>query len=105
MIAMDQIKNVTIALSELLAAYPTAPVIVTGHSLGAATATLVLAYLFARAEVQLPMDRLFIYTFGQPRVGCSHFADWYNGMSGGRHFRVVHYDEVVPHIPCCKRHL
>jgi len=105
MIAKDQINNVTTALSELIATYPTAPVIVTGHSLGGATATLVLAYLFANAEVQLPMDRLFIFTYGQPRAGCSNFAGWYNGVSGGRHFRLVHYNDMVPHIPCCKRHL
>jgi len=105
MIARDQIKSVTTALSTLIATYPKAPVIVTGHSLGAATATLVLAYLFANAEVQLPMDRLFIYTYGQPRVGGSKFAAWYNGVCGGRHFRLVHYNDVVPHIPCCRKYL
>jgi len=105
MIAKDQIKSVTTALSTLIAAYPKAPVIVTGHSLGAATATLILAYLFDTPEVQLPMDRLFIYTYGQPRVGGSDFAAWYNGKCGGRHFRLVHYNDVVPHIPCCERYL
>jgi len=105
MIAQDQINNVTKALGELVATYPTAPVIVTGHSLGGATATLVSAYLFANEEVLLPMDRLFIYTFGQPRVGGSNFASWYNDMCGGRHFRVIHYNDIVPHVPCCKEYL
>jgi len=104
-IAKDQINNVTIALRELIEKYPAAPIIVTGHSLGAATATLILANLFASAEVKLPMDRLFIYTYGQPRVGDWNFATWYNGKIGGRHFRVVHYNEIVTHIPCCKKDL
>jgi len=104
-IAKDQIEKVSYALRTLLATYPTAPVILTGHSLGAATATLVLAYLFADAEVQLPKDRLFIYTYGQPRVGDSKFAAWYNDVCGGRHFRVVHYNDIAPHIPCCKKFL
>jgi len=104
-IALDQIKNVSSALGELLATYPMAPVIVTGHSLGAATATLVLAYLFANEKVLLPMDRLFIYTFGQPRVGDSNFASWYNDLCGGRHFRVIHYNDIVPHVPCCEESL
>jgi hypothetical protein len=105
MIALDQVINVTSALSELIASYPTAPVIVTGHSLGAATATLVLAYLFAKGAVLLPMDRLFIYTFGQPRVGGSNFATWYNTVCGDRHFRVIHHNDMVPHIPCCEEYL
>jgi len=105
MIAKDQIKSVTTALITLIAKYPKAPVIVTGHSLGAATATLVLAYLFANDEVQLPLDRLFIYTYGQPRTGGSKFAAWYNGEVDGRHFRLVHYNDPVPHIPCCKKYL
>jgi len=101
-IALDQVKNVTTALRELLALYPTAPVIVTGHSLGGATATLILAYLFVNGEVLLPMDRLFVYTYGQPRVGGYNFASWYNGVIGGRHFRLVHYNDMVPHVPCCQ---
>jgi len=104
-IAKDQINNVTKALSELMGTYPTAPIIVTGHSLGAATATLVLAYLFANPAVHLPMDRLFIYTYGQPRVGGSNFAAWYNNACGGRHFRLIHYNDMVPHIPCCEEYI
>jgi len=102
MIALDQINNVTAALQELVASYPRAPIIVTGHSLGAATATLILAYLFVNDEILLPMDRLFIYTFGQPRAGGYNFASWYNGVYGARHFRVIHYNDMVPHAPCCK---
>jgi len=98
---VDQIDNVTAALSELTSSYVTAPVIVTGHSLGAATATLVLAYMKASGEFLIPMDRLFIYTYGQPRVGGSSFAMWYNSNFGSQHFRVVHYNDIVTHIPCC----
>jgi len=104
-IALDQIDNVTYALGKLTAEYPTAPVIVTGHSLGAATATLVIAYLLARGEILLPLERLFIYTYGQPRVGGWEFATWYNNLCGSRHFRVIHHNDIVPHIPCCQESL
>lgn len=52
-------------VNNLLAAYPTAQVIVTGHSLGAAQAT------FALLDIKniFNPEHLVFYTFGSPRVG------------------------------------
>lgn len=100
-VAKDMMKNVTETLRKLLAEHSAAPVIVTGHSLGGATATAVLARLFAN-NFNLPMDRLFIYTYGQPRVGGWNFANWYNSKVEYHHFRVVHYKDVAVHGPCCR---
>merc|ERR1719336_3439111 len=62
--------------------------------------TLSLAYMEFRQHIALPHDRLFIYTFGQPRAGGIKFARWYNQYFP-QHMRVVHYDDAVPHVPCC----
>jgi predicted lipase len=74
-------------------------VVVTGHSLGAAMAALLLAnqstFSWQRA-VQTP-----VYTFGQPRVGNAAFAEWFSSAAfpAGSWFRVVHHDDPVPHLP------
>merc|ERR1719510_623789 len=101
-IVKDQYPSVLNALGPYINKYPKAPIVFTGHSLGAATMTLMLAYLHARDEIDLPLDRLFIYTYGQPRVGGDHFAGWYNQIFENQ-FRVVHYNDVVPHLPCCNQ--
>lgn len=36
-------------------------------------------------------------TFGQPRVGNSAFASWFNSIT--THERVVHYADIIPHTP------
>ena len=70
------------------------PVWFTGHSLGAAIATLAAA----RA------DRIQgLYTYGSPRVGDVAFAQAFSrkfaGMGGERHFRFVHDNDVVTVVP------
>jgi predicted lipase len=63
----------------------------TGHSLGGA-----LAMLCARAWEGAVEG---VYTFGQPRAGDAAFRDNYNACLGGRTFRVVHADDIVPRVP------
>jgi len=46
--------------------------IVTGHSLGGAIATLAVAELISKG---IQVDNL--YTFGSPRVGDSNFISWF----------------------------
>ncbi|PIO74995.1 triacylglycerol lipase [Teladorsagia circumcincta] len=48
---------------------------VTGHSLGAALATLAASYVVAACHV--PSSKVFVITFGQPRVGDYRFARAY----------------------------
>ncbi len=64
----------------------TCPVVYTGHSLGAALATL--------AAVYLPPHSL--YTFGSPMVGDSSFAATLTGASV---FRLVNNTDIVPQLP------
>lgn len=75
------------------AAHPGYAVVVTGHSLGAAVATLAAAYLRAAAAVALDL-----YTYGSPRVGNGAFADFITAQPG-LEVRVTHLDDPVPRLP------
>jgi pimeloyl-ACP methyl ester carboxylesterase len=82
------------AVKSLLAVSPTAPIHITGHSLGGALATL-CALEFKRQN--LPVAS--VITFGCPRVGNSVFRDIYNAALGDRSFRVVNQNDIVPRVP------
>lgn len=66
----------------------------TGHSLGAALATLGVATLGEEAK---PVHGL--YTFGQPRVGGKTFARNFNLDFQSRTFRFVNNNDVVTRVP------
>ena len=70
------------------------PVWFTGHSLGAALAT-VAAFRAERVQG--------LYTYGSPRVGDVAFAQAFSrkfaAMGGDRHFRFVHDNDVVTVVP------
>jgi predicted lipase len=38
------------------------------------------------------------YTFGSPRVGNNKFSQFFSTIIGNS-FRVVHYRDIVPHLP------
>jgi Lipase (class 3) len=72
------------------------PVLITGHSLGAALAAL------AAIDIQAAGYTLSgaSYTFGQPRVGNEAFASWFDQqIPAGSWYRLVHYADIVPHLP------
>ncbi|KDO25438.1 hypothetical protein SPRG_09380 [Saprolegnia parasitica CBS 223.65] len=87
-------KQLWAALSELRATYPHAPIIVTGHSLGAAVAAIATVDLAAQHNVSVAQ----LLTFGEPRVGTKGFVSHllsivpYLG-------RVTHWRDLVPHVP------
>lgn len=68
---------------------------VTGHSLGAALATLAVAKL--RLEKDEPVNGL--YTFGQPRTGGREFATRFDADFAAKTFRYVNNNDVVPRVP------
>ncbi len=67
---------------------------VTGHSLGAALATLAVARL--RLSLK-PIHSL--YTYGSPRVGSLEFTDRFDGDFGEFTFRYVNNSDVVTRVP------
>lgn len=71
------------------------PVWLTGHSLGAALATLAAARM--RWKDRMPLAGL--YTFGSPRVGDLTFARAAEAEFGDRTFRFVNHNDVVTRVP------
>ena len=67
---------------------------VTGHSLGAALATLGTAFL---QDAKIHVNGL--YTYGQPRVGDNDFAAKFNIRFKSRTFRVVNNCDIVTRVP------
>jgi Lipase (class 3) len=74
----------------------TGPIVVTGHSLGAALAQVFAFRLSQDPESHTPHA---IYTFGGPRVGDKNFAKKYNLSLYEETFRVIHQADLVPWVP------
>lgn len=76
-----------------MAALSNRPVLLTGHSLGGALATI------AAAEWAGQVNISGIYTYGQPAVGKGTFSSFVAQHFAGRFFRFVNDDDVVPRVP------
>jgi predicted lipase len=76
--------------------YPDYDVVVLGHSLGGSMSTLFAMHL--REHLNFPTSRMQVYTYGQPRVGNNHFANYYNSLDIPT-VRFVNEKDIVPHIP------
>jgi triacylglycerol lipase len=72
---------------------PTLPVVVCGHSLGGALATLLVADLGANTP---PKPQA--WTFASPRVGDATFAARYGALSGVS-WRIYNQVDVIPYFP------
>jgi hypothetical protein len=73
---------------------PGTPLFLTGHSLGAALATLTAASFYYEGR---PVHS--VYGFGSPRVGCRHFRKSYTSRDQERTFRVVNQHDLIARIP------
>lgn len=71
------------------------PFWLTGHSLGAALATLAAA----RFSLEQAKPIAGLYDFGQPRVGDSEFARLLNAELNTRFFRFVNNSDLVTRVP------
>ncbi|RYY81466.1 lipase family protein [archaeon] len=96
--AMSEVKEYVLQnVQALLATYePTYKVVVTGHSLGAALATLTsveLVYNNITAS-----NGVILMNFGSPRVGNKKFAVYASKLLVHR-YRVTHHKDIVPHLP------
>ncbi len=66
---------------------------VTGHSLGGALAVMAAAHLKRRGIGAA------LYTYGQPRVGLSGFADRFEQELSDKLIRFVNQSDIVPRVP------
>ncbi|KFY09320.1 hypothetical protein V492_05522 [Pseudogymnoascus sp. VKM F-4246] len=80
------------ALKATTAQYPSYKVVVTGHSLGGAVATL------AAADIRSQGYAADLFTYGSPRTGNGAFADWVSAQPGTT-ARVTHINDPVPRLP------
>jgi hypothetical protein len=81
------------ALRGALARHANLPLLITGHSLGGAIATIAAAEWHGQYGVSA------VYTFGQPAVGRSEFCKWFEHKYAGRFTRFVNDDDIVPMVP------
>ena len=85
--------QVLIALSSAISANPTYKLVATGHSLGAAIATLAAADLRHNSGYAVSL-----YTYGSPMVG-NYFLATFITQQTSQNFRVTHADDIVPKLP------
>jgi len=71
------------------------PVVVAGHSLGAALATMYAAYM---ANSGPNGQGLSVYTYASPKVGDGTFAAMYNAAVP-ENYRIYNKPDIVPHVP------
>jgi triacylglycerol lipase len=69
--------------------------IITGHSLGAAIATLIAN----RLQREKSRAATAVYLFGAPRAGGRGLAAEYCDLLASRTFRLVHGGDIVPTVP------
>jgi predicted lipase len=77
--------------------FPSYTVVVTGHSLGAAMATLTTIDL-----IDAGISPIRMFHFGSPRVGNTNFANFASAKIDDRN-RNTHHRDMVPHIPMHER--
>ena len=73
--------------------YNTNRLFITGHSSGAACATLMVYDINLNNK---DLDIVYFFNFGSPRVGNKNFANSFNNITA---FRITHYYDMVPHVP------
>ncbi|MEM9192284.1 MAG: hypothetical protein AAGF12_24130 [Myxococcota bacterium] len=101
--AFREVEDMVMAKVETL--HPTTQIFITGHSLGAAVATLLGSRIMAQMDADDDLTRYMIrgiYTFGSPRVGNRGFSAKYHTMAaniGVQLFRVRNASDIVTRIP------
>ncbi|GMT27522.1 hypothetical protein PFISCL1PPCAC_18819, partial [Pristionchus fissidentatus] len=98
-VALESIaKPIAQKLDKLRDMYPEKSVLFTGHSLGGALASLAAAE-YANAT-KIDPSKLYLVTFGQPRVGNYEYAQSVDRMVPNT-WRIVHKLDLVAHVPYC----
>ncbi len=83
----------------LASGFPDHRLVITGHSLGGALATV------AAAEWSGQFRIARLYTFGQPAVGKGGFSEFFRRQYPDAFFRFVNGDDIVPRVPPTFQHV
>jgi triacylglycerol lipase len=86
---------VSAQITEALAEPGAEPLLITGHSMGAALAVIAADRCLSEKNVRATA----VYAFGMPRVGGEDFAGRYNEKLGAATYRLVHGDDIVATVP------
>jgi triacylglycerol lipase len=82
-------------LTQALAERGAEPLLITGHSMGAALAVIAADHLLSEEKLRATA----VYAFGMPRVGDEDFSVRYNDTLGAITYRLVHGDDIVASVP------
>ncbi|KAJ3075544.1 hypothetical protein HDU98_007790 [Podochytrium sp. JEL0797] len=82
---------------DYLAAFPNYEIRFAGHSLGGAVVMLAAVDWLERGLISA--EKVKIVTMGQPRTGNKAFANYVNNAGFKLLARVVHYTDIIPHLP------
>lgn len=89
-------NDVTMTLANIVQHYDINHILVTGHSLGAAVASLTAYALYQ----DYPEYLVSLISFGSPRVGNEAFVeDFMKKKSVQISMRITHAYDIVPHVP------
>ncbi|EDU49952.1 lipase precursor [Pyrenophora tritici-repentis Pt-1C-BFP] len=89
---LDAKDRVMPAVQQAAASFPQYKITVTGHSLGAAIATL------AAANMRHDGYTVALYNFGSPRIGGAKISNYITNQPGGN-YRVTHWNDPIPRVP------
>lgn len=92
----NEIKTPTLTfLRQAQEELPDGNVIISGHSMGGAVATLFASYLVETMKIHPK----YVYTYGSPRVGDGTFAKYVDKQFGDRLIRVMNEWDMVTDLP------
>ena len=74
-------------------------IVLVGHSLGGAIATLAAAEIKKRAHDAKSEITVDLYTYGAPRVGNQQLIDLITNQGMGDIYIVKHYNDLIPRLP------
>jgi hypothetical protein len=93
---IDCSEKVIDVLTELYEKDPSRPIHITGHSIGAAVATIFAVHV-SLSHPSLVLSQ--VITFGSPRVGNREFVKMADAMLGNKWFRIINQLDMIAAIP------
>lgn len=91
--------QVIAAVNKYLSQYPQAHIVINGHSLGSALATM--AALDIKEKIN-PPNKFTFYSFGAPRVGNQNMSDYifsyFPSEGQTTYYRVINQNDIFPHL-------